>query len=332
MSILNDLNYPVIAAPMAGGPSTPALAMAVSTAGGLGFLAGGTMSVARLAADLAQMSGAYGVNLFAPQEPLSNLDEVNLVREQLGVEVLPEVDYSNGWKEKLAAVLTAGCRPLVLSSTFGPLSRAEIAALHEAGIEAWVTVTNPADAATASAAGVDALVVQGPEAGGHRSTWQVSATPDERALPQLLRDIAQLELGVPLIAAGGIGTSAQVAEYLDLPEVWAVSCGTAFLRAAEAGTSGINREMLADAPETVSTRAFSGRVARGVVTRYTREHPDTPPIYPYLNPMLAPRRSNLDYAYCLAGIGAADAREATAAEIFAGLVQDISGEITESTR
>ncbi|MGP6173750.1 NAD(P)H-dependent flavin oxidoreductase [Corynebacterium sp. A21] len=332
MGILDGLKYPVIAAPMAGGPSTPALVMAVGAAGGLGFLAAGTISAARLSEDLAQLRGPYAVNLFARQEPLPDLAEVNRVREQLGVAELPEVDYRNGWEAKLQAVLNTRHRPLALSSTFGPLSAAEIASLQEAGIEAWVTVTNPADAATAVAAGADALVVQGPEAGGHRSTWQVPATPDERALPQLLDDVAKLGLGVPLIAAGGIGTPAQVAAYLGRAEVRAVSCGTAFLRATESGTSVANREILAGAPATVATRAFSGRVARGAITRYTREHPDTPPIYPYLNPLLAPRRSNPDFAYCLAGIGAAETRQAPAAEIFAELVQDLPGELTETTR
>ncbi|QGU06812.1 Nitronate monooxygenase [Corynebacterium occultum] len=317
---------------MAGGPSTPALAKAVTAGGGLGFLTAGTMSVTQLQEELDQMEGIYALNLFAPQKPLPDLTEVEEVRQQLipvyraadlGEPQLPQVDYSNGWEEKFTAALNAEHRPAVLSATFGTFAPEEIETLHEAGIEAWVTITNPEDAAAAARAGADALVVQGPEAGGHRSTWAVADIPDSRSLPRLLHDVAKLNLGIPLIAAGGISTPGQVAETLTLPGVVAVSCGTAFLLAEEAGTSDFNREILAHTPDTVSTRAFSGRVARGVLNTYTQAHPDTPAIYPYLNPLLKPLRGKQDFAYCLAGIGAAHSQPGSAAEILAHLVGDI---------
>lgn len=333
MSILDVLRQPLIAAPMAGGPSTPALAKAVSRAGGLGFLAGGVMTPSQLAADLAGMEGNYGLNLFAAQAPLPDLGAVEEIRRELipayraaglGVPELPRVDYSNGWREKIDLALRAPHPPAVLSATFGPFTPAENDTLHAAGIETWVTVSNPRDAARAVRQGADALVVQGPEAGGHRSTWSVAETPDERALPELLRDIAKLSPGVPLIAAGGISTPARVAEILRLPGVRAVSCGTAFLLGTEAGTSAANRRILAGARETVATRAFSGRVARGVASPFTRRYPEFPAIYPYLNALLKPLRADPGHAYCLAGAGVADIREMGAAEILAHLLGETS--------
>lgn len=296
MSVVTELSVPIIAAPMAGGPSTPDLARAVSQAGGLGFLGTGTMSAEEAAAQMASCAGTrVGVNLFAPQEPLASVDEVwDFVREAgVDVDKLPDIDYSFGWDAKLAAVIEA--RPAVASTMFGPFSRAEVDRLHDAGIEAWVTVTTPDDAATAERLGVDAVIVQGPEAGGHRGTWDVAVEPDWRPLTELLDAV---NVGVPVIAAGGV-TEKNIGRILEKAD--AVSCGSAFLMAEEAGTSEHNRELLRKGGESVSTRAFSGRYARGLATEFTRTH-DVAPIYPWVNPLLKPRRSEPDFAYCLAGL------------------------------
>lgn len=333
MGILQRLRVPVIAAPMAGGPSTPQLVTAVAQAGGLGFLAGGTISAAQLAADVAEVEGDYAVNLFARQEPLADLAPVHAVIEQLrpayrehglSEPELPQVDYNHTWEEKLAVVLNATHPPAAVSATFGCFTAEETTALQERGIEAWVTVTNPADARTAAELGADALVVQGPEAGGHRSTWDIHATPDSRPLAELIDvTVAAVPDTIPLIAAGGIGTAAEVQRALTFPRVQAVSCGTAFLRAEEAGTSEANRKLLQEAGEgvTVVSRAFSGRVARGVATPFTEENTGMPAIYPFLNPLLKPLREDRNFAYCLAGVGAGITRQGSAADILAELAE-----------
>ena len=290
----------IIVAPMAGGPSTPALVRAAAEAGAFGFLATGALSAAQADAEMSACAGVrYGVNLFARQEPLASLTEVRAVAGELGVEV-PAVDYSNCWEEKFAAVLRH--RPAVASSTFGPFSAGEIAQLHDRGIEAWITVTNPVDAVTADALGADALVVQGPEAGGHRATWTVGEEPDARLLPELL-DACRAVSDLPLIAAGGIRTPADVRAL----RADAVACGSAFLLAEEAGTSPANRELLRGGGETVSTRAFSGRYARGLPNGHSGEHA----IYPYLRPMM----KQIGAPYCLVGSGVDKLRAGTAAEI-----------------
>ncbi|GAB3939273.1 nitronate monooxygenase [Corynebacterium tapiri] len=308
MSVLADLDMPIIAAPMAGGPSTPELVRAVSEAGGLGFLATGTVNANQAQAWMQQCAGlTYGVNVFMPQEPLEDLSEVRKLAAELGVSELPEVDFTCDFDAIFQAVLSAEHPPAVLSATFGCFSAEQIAALHERGIEAWVTVTRPEDAATATHRGADALIVQGPLAGGHRSTWTVEEEPDSRDLIDLLYACRG---SLPVIAAGGITreTLLDVHQHSD-----AVALGSAFLLAAEAGTSSMNRQLLLAGGESVSTRAFSGRYARGLRTPFTDTH-DIGPVYPYLNALLKQRRTEPEYAYCLVGAHWDD-RERPAADI-----------------
>ncbi|WIM68472.1 nitronate monooxygenase [Corynebacterium breve] len=286
---------PVIAAPMAGGPSTPALANAVD----FGFLALGTCSLKEAEDQLAQVNAPYGVNLFYPQADEPQLSDINAVAKELSVDV-PSVDLTNGFAQKFALILSLDNPPAVVSSTFGCFTVGEIDALHERGIEAWVTVTNPRDAEIASRRGADRLVVQGPEAGGHRSTWSIFEEPDQRPLAQLLSAVQEVS-ELPLIAAGGARTSEDVADLI-ARGAQSVACGSAFLLADEAGTSQFNRELLEAGGSSISTRAFSGRYARGMETEFTRTHEDMAALYPYLNAMLKPRRAEQEYAYCLVGI------------------------------
>lgn len=297
----------VIIAPMAGGPSTPEMVIAAAHAGSLGFLAPGAAPASTLQGWLDQMSDiAYGVNLFTRQAPLESLQEVSRIIDEVapGTEI-SQVDLSNDFDTKFAAILETDHPPAVVSATFGPFQREEINALHERGIEAWITVTCPEDAFEAAAVGADALVVQGPDAGGHRSTWTVEETPDVRDLEELLRAVVEAGVTTPLIAAGGIRSAMDVEATLALPGVVAVSCGSSFLLADEAGTTSFNRDLLRAGGTSVSSRAFSGRVARGVETDFTRQHPQMPPIYPYLAPLVSPLRKEnpREYAYCLVGTG-----------------------------
>jgi len=310
----------IIVAPMAGGPSSPALVDAAATAGSLGFLAVGGAPARVLEEQMAQVTGRYGVNLFTKQAPFDSLADVHAVA---GDRELPGVDLSNDFDAKFTAVLDSPHPPEVVSATFGPFTREQIDALHTRGIQAWITVTNPTDAEAAAAVGADALVVQGPEAGGHRSTWSIEETPDDQPLPDLVRSVAAV-VDLPLIAAGGIRDAADVAAALALPGVVAVSCGSAFLLADEAGTSALNRELLAEGGRSVASRAFSGRVARGLETDFTRNHPDIPPIYPYLVPLQAADRRDRprELAYCLVGVDVEKLGGGPAATILARLAPE----------
>nr|WP_245531647.1 nitronate monooxygenase [Corynebacterium capitovis] len=293
----------IVAAPMAGGPSTPELVNAVS----FGFLALGTCLVTDAREQLAAVRGPFGVNLFYPQEEPS-LDDVTRVAQELGTDV-PGVDLTGGFAEKFELVLHAA--PAIVSSTFGCFTAAEIDQLHRVGSAAWVTVTCESEAQEAASRGADGLVVQGPLAGGHRGTWDQNDTPDERPLEDLLQAVLGA-VPTPVIAAGGVRARRDVEKLLGLGAA-SVACGTAFLLAEEAGTSVRNREILRAGGTSVNSRAFSGRWARGVETDFTRAHSDMPAIYPYLKPMVP------DNPYCLVGHGFDDLVQAPAAEIEAAL-------------
>lgn len=274
---------------MAGGPSTPALVNAVT----FGFIPLGTCTVAQARDWLARCEPPFGANLFMPQKG-ALLADVRAIASTLN---RPVPAITSDYDEKFAAVLEAA--PAIVSSTFGCFTEDEIARLHDVGSEAWATVTSPAEIAEAKARGVDGVIVQGPRAGGHRGTWDQRDDPDQRALAQLLECA-----DIPAIAAGGI-RSADDAAAFDVP----VACGTAFLLADEAGTSPRNRELLRSSAPAVVTRAFSGRWASGVETEFTRQHPDMPPIYPYLRPMTS------DNDYCLVGADRGALLQAPAAVI-----------------
>lgn len=275
----------IIAAPMAGGPSTPALVNAVT----FGFLAFGTCSVSQAREELAEVTGNFGVNFFMPQRIAPDQRDVRALAAELGVEV-PDVDLSCGFEDKFAIALEAG--PAVVSSTFGCFSEREIQRAHNAGAQAWATVTNEEEAKVAVARGVDALVVQGISAGGHRATWSPNETPDPRDTLELVRVLKDIR--VPIIAAGGARTPYDVDRLIEAGAT-AVSCGSIFLMTDEAGTSLRNRELLQSDRSTIASRAFSGRVARGIQSAFTDEYPDLPPLYPYLRPMTS------ENDYCLVG-------------------------------
>jgi nitronate monooxygenase len=155
-----------------------------------------------------------------------------------------------------------------------------------------VTVTNPAEARHAAGAGADALVVQGAEAGGHRATFRDDPAEDPGggfgllSLLQLVR--AQVDL--PLVATGGIATGAAIAAVL-VAGAAAAQLGTAFLRCPEAGTAEVHREALAGGGSTAMTRAFTGRLARGIRNRFLDRHSDAAPVaYPEVHHLTAPLR------------------------------------------
>jgi len=283
---------------MAGGPSTPALAAAVSEAGGLGFLAAGYRSADAVREEIGELrrhtERPFGINLFAPGPALG--DSAALASyasalageaERYGVELGQPRHDDDGWDAKLA--LVADERLPVVSVTFGCPSRSEVDALHSAGCALWVTVTTPAEALSAHEAGADALVVQGLEAGGHRGSFDERAPGDVGllALIQLVRAVSDL----PLVATGGIATGHGIAAVLAAGAA-AAQLGTAFMLTPEAATVPAHREALRESGPTALTRAFTGRTARGIENRFMREHePDAPHGYPEVNHLTAPVRA-----------------------------------------
>lgn len=338
----------VIAAPMAGGPSTAQLVAAVSNAGGLGFLAAGYLPTQEVSGQVAATkrltSRPFGVNLFVPAPIHSgSADQARLesdvaaFREHLREAAdrldvpLPEVNWrdTDNWAGKVELLTQVSPVPVV-SFTFGCPEPTVVEAFHRAGTAVLVTVTGRAEAEAGVACGADGLVVQGFEAGGHRGTHDVATVPNELdhlALLPLLTD-----LGIPLIAAGGITTAGDTHRAL-AAGASAVQVGTAFLRTHEAGTSAAHRMGLTDpALTSVITRAFSGRPARGLRNRFVMEHDaQVPAAYPAVDQLTKPlraaaaRRGDLGGVSIWAGSGWRAATEEPAAHVvrrLAGLPEE----------
>ena len=287
---------PVVQAPMAGGPSTPALAIAVAHAGGFGFVAGGYLTAATLAdamnAVRAGSDAPFGVNLFVPGTPAARTvvdayaDEMRPEAERVGAELGDSRWDSDHYEEKIEYLI--GDAPHLVTFTFGCPTGDVTQRLHPAGAAVGVTVTSAAEARTACEAGADLLIVQGTEAGGHQGTFD-GATVNETSLAEALEQTRTV--GVPVLATGGIMT-AEHAEAAMRAGAIGVQIGTALLCTPEAATSAVHRAALRDPTlDTVVTRAYSGRYARGLRNRFAREHLAAPYAYPEVHYMTRPLRS-----------------------------------------
>ena len=294
--VLDELDVPIVQAPMAGGPSTPALAAAVSEAGGLGFVAAGYKSPDAFADDLAATreltSRPFGANLFAPPSSAAAPDVVAAYVDELraaGAEPLGEPRSDDDAFDAKLAVLTT--EPVAaVSLTFGAPSPIVVERLHAAGSEIWVTVTSVADARAAASGGADVLVVQGVEAGGHRGSFADEDDDGDVGLLALIQ-LVQAAVDLPIVATGGIATGAGVAAVL-AAGARAAQLGTAFTLTPEAATSEAQRSVLGRERPTGLTRAFTGRLARGVVNRFQAEHTATAPsAYPEIHHVTAPLRA-----------------------------------------
>ena len=302
MNRLQDIfgaELPVLAAPMAGGPSTPAMVVAAAEAGGFGFLAGGYRTTEELGEQIEATRAhteRFGVNLFVPgsggiatETYHSYRDRLLPLAERYGVELpgQPRLDEDH-WRDKVDLLLEAA--PSVVSFTFAVPERAAVEALRRTGIVLAQTVTSPDEAAQAADAGMDVLVVQGAGAGGHSGTFAPERAPIASTLPDLVQRIAATTQ-LALIAGGGIGSSEDVRAVLQAGAV-AATVGTALLLAPEAGTSTTHRRALvefSDRPTTI-TRAFTGRPARGIRNSFIDAHTDAPLGYPAIHHLTQPIR------------------------------------------
>jgi nitronate monooxygenase len=286
---------------MAGGPSTPALVAAAAEAGAIGFLAGGYKSAAALVSEMAQVRaatpGPFGVNVFMPGQPTTAPDALAAYLEALEDEATalgaslgdPQWD-DDDYPAKLAALLADP--PPIVSFTFGCPAPEVVDAFQDGGTLVAITVTTPAEADLAHAAGADCLCLQGAEAGAHRGSFTNDpGSEQDYPLATLLADVPR-HSDRPLIAAGGIAGPDDIAAALAAGATQ-VQLGTAFLRCTESGAHPRYQDALVDArfSATAITRAFSGRRARGLVNEFLRAHEDAPAAYPEVNNATRPLRA-----------------------------------------
>lgn len=323
------LRMPILAAPMAGA-CPPAMAVAVAEAGGMGAAGVVLDGPERIAAWVAEFragsSGAVQLNLWIPDEPVDDparVDAASAFLDRFGTRGGPG-PAAPVFAEQCDAVLAA--RPTAVSSIMGVFDAAYVRRLHDAGIAWFACATTLDEALAAQEAGADAVVAQGMEAGGHRGTFDPAvAEATSVGLFALVPRLAD-GLDVPVIAAGGIADGRGVAAAIALGAS-AVQVGTALLRSPE---TAISPEWAASldglAPEaTVTTRAYTGRLARAAptpyVTAWTALDAPAPAPYPQQRALVARMRrgepGGLDRSNHWAGQSAALGTAEPAGEVVA---------------
>lgn len=343
---LFGLTYPIIQAPMAG-TATPALAAAVTNAGGLGSIgiANSTAEGARQMIEevRARTSGLFNVNVFCHQPARRDaereagwLEHLRPFFEEFDAEPpkqLREINRSFLADEEVFRMLLE-TRPPIVSFHFGLPPDHQLAALREAGIKTMATATSLEDAMGIESAGIDVVIAQGIEAGGHRGVF--SLEKQDQALPtSVLVNLLRHKLRIPVVAAGGIMNGKSISSVLELGAA-AAQLGTAFVLCPESAADENYRAALQSerAYDTRLTTAISGRPARGLTNRLARAGdgamssriPDYPVAYDAGKALhaAASARGNTDFAAHWAGQGAPLARPMPAAALVEQLVREMA--------
>ncbi len=343
MSSPFSFHPPVIQAPLAGGGDTPALVAAVGNAGALGFIGAAYLSPEQIdeaAREVrARTSRPFGINLFAPQKPPEVPAEASRALErvapffaELGLPGPSIPDRpGNSFDAQLAAALETGAS--YFSFTFGLLPDSAVLAIKNRGLFLLGTATTVEEAIALENAGVDAVVAQGSESGGHRGTFAADFSAGMIGTMSLVPQVADA-VKVPVVASGGIMDGRGIVAALALG-AGAVQMGTAFLTCEEAGIPEAYKQAILNAREdqTRVTRAFSGRPARGIVNRFMSEMENNAESilpFPLQNALTRPLRTaagkqgKTEFLSLWAGQGVRMARRQTAAELIARLAEEMA--------
>lgn len=351
-----NIVIPIIQAPMAG-VSTPSLAAAVSNAGALGSLSVGAMDVEEARSAITEIKAKtirpFNVNVFCHQSPAADLERdarwletLAHLFESFGRRAptqLKEIYLSFNRNEPLLELLLEE-RPAVVSFHFGLPPTEYVAALKAAGIALIATATNIEEAQLIGTAGLDAVIAQGYEAGGHRGVFDEDAPDDQLGTLALTRLFVQ-RIKLPVISAGGIMDGAGIAAALALG-AQAAQLGTAFISCPDsAADEGYRKALQSEAAlHTVMTRAISGRPARGMpngLTRVIKDDLELSQISKYplaydaakaLHAIAKAQGSGEDFATRWAGQSAGLSRAMPAAELVEVLRQEILTAVNKINR
>lgn len=341
---LLELDYPIIQAPMAGGVTTTNLVSSVSNFGGLGMIGAGYMTPEQIQNQIKEVRGVsknkFGINLFIPNDFKVTENEIyrasKLLQpliEQLNVQNekpnLPTVE--NEWEiyyQQLKVIIDE--KVSVCSFTFGIPSKEIVTELKKHGIFLIGTATTVAEALLNQEIGMDAVVAQGSEAGGHRGTFAGDDNPI--GLMSLIPQVTE-HVRIPVIAAGGIMNGQGIYDALHLG-AQAVQLGTAFLTCRESGAHPVHKQAILNSTDdqTVFTRIYSGKWARGIKNKFYQELKDYEvelPEFPIQNTLTsairraAAQQNNSEYMSLWAGQNASLAKNLTVEEFMKAIIMEI---------
>lgn len=339
---LANISLPIIQAPMSGGATTPELIAAVSNAGGLGSLGAGYMQPAEIEAAIQKTrqltDKPFSINLFVPVEHNATLLQMQAmqkilqtVAQKLHIEVdIPSPPFLPDFDAQIDVVLQTNI-PIV-SFTFGIPAKKHLQVLKQKNILIIGTATSIKEALLWQENGADFIAAQGAEAGGHRGTFAHSMEEglieSTTLIPQIVNTVK-----VPVIAAGAIMNAQDIMKFIQLGAC-AVQMGTAFLACYESGIPSVYKQALLSAKKnnTVLTKAFSGKYARGLNNRFITtmlSHDNDILEYPIQNAFTQPLRkaaaqqNNADFLSMWAGQGVALCKECSAAELIVQLKNDM---------
>lgn len=282
---LLQINYPIIQAPMAGGVTSSKLVAAVSNNGGLGSIAAGYLTPFQLLEQIREVkqltTNLFSVNLFVPSGVISSENEITLakqliqpIREQLNVpydniEIPTSESLLQTFRDQLKVVIDEYVP--ICSFTFGIPSQEVMDKLKQQNIILIGTATTVREALEIEKSGMDIVVVQGSEAGGHRGTFKNGLNESLVGLMSLIPQVVD-KVTIPVIAAGGIMDGRGLMAALCLGAK-GVQMGTAFLTCKESGAHQLHKEAIlrSDEEQIVLTRAFSGKWARGIKNKFIME-------------------------------------------------------------
>lgn len=274
-----DMQTPIFQAGMAGGVTTADLVVRVCECGGLGQIGAGYMSPL----DLEQLiytvkestNKPFGVNLFIPESPnfdQSKIDKMNNIlnpiNEALEVENVSKIDLEDNFDQMIEVIIRNKVK--VVSFTFGKPSHSLVETLHTHNIIVIGTATHLNEAMSLEKVGVDLIVVQGSEAGGHRGSFNQSLPSKLLSTDDLFNEVHG-KVDLPLIVAGGITTPLLASKYIKKGAI-GVQLGTAFLTTEESGIPSVHKAHILKAKkeDIVLTRTFSGRYANGINNKFIK--------------------------------------------------------------